>query len=141
MSPEVIARLCPTHRYLGVAGLADHRLAFTRRSVKTRTGVADIVPVAGEMVWGVLYEIDDEEFPAIDRKEGAGWAYVRVKVAVRLASGGQEYAAVTYTVASKESAQIPPSSRYMDGIITAARMRGLPAAYTKSLETVATTES
>jgi hypothetical protein len=61
MAPEVIARLSPQHRYLGVARLTDHRPAFTRRSVKTGTGVADVVPASGQMVWGVLYKIGDDE--------------------------------------------------------------------------------
>jgi hypothetical protein len=43
MAPNVITQLCPRHSYLGVAYLADHRLAFTRRSTKTRTGTT--VPV------------------------------------------------------------------------------------------------
>ena len=51
MAPEVITRLCPRARYLGVARLTDHRLAFTRRSVRTGTGVADIVPAPGKTVW------------------------------------------------------------------------------------------
>jgi gamma-glutamylcyclotransferase (GGCT)/AIG2-like uncharacterized protein YtfP len=122
MAPNVIARLCPRHIYLGVAHLADHRLAFTRRSMKTRTGVADIVQAAGETVWGVLYRIDDNELTAIDRKEGHDWAYKRVMLPVRL-EGGRERAAVTYTVRSKEPAQVPPSRQYLDLVIAAARAR------------------
>ena len=74
MASEVIARLSPRHRYLGVACLADYRLAFTRRSVKGGTGVADIVWAPGEQVWGVLYEIAEDELAAIDREEGYDWA-------------------------------------------------------------------
>jgi len=135
MAPDVITRLCPRHSYLGVALLADHRLAFTRRSVRTRTGVADIVPAADEMVWGVLYRIDDDELTAIDRKEGYDWAYTRVTLPVRL-EGGPERAAVTYTVRSKETAQVPPSRQYLDLVIAAARERGLPGAYIRQIEAI-----
>jgi len=35
---------------------------------------ADIVWAPGEQVWGVLYEIAEDELAAIDRKEGYDWA-------------------------------------------------------------------
>src|SRR5215472_5906852 len=138
MAPDVIARMCPGHRYLGAACLADHRLAFTRRSVKTRTGVADIVPCLGEMVWGTLYEIEDSQLAAIDRKEGLGWAYTRVRIPILLAENGHEHRALTYMVIRKEPTEIPPSRQYLDDIISAARARGLPAPYIQRLEAVAT---
>jgi gamma-glutamylcyclotransferase len=140
MAPNVITRLCPRHRYLGVAHLADHRLAFTRRSMKTRTGVADIVQAAGETVWGVLYRIDDDELTAIDRKEGHDWAYTRVTLPVRL-EGGPECAAVTYTVRFKEPTEVPPSRQYLDLVIAAARKRGLPGEYIKQIEAISVADN
>ena len=140
MAPDVIRRLCPRHSYLGVAQLADHRLAFTRRSVKTGTGVADIVQAAGQMVWGVLYRIDDDELAAIDRKEGHDWAYKRVMLPVRL-EGGPERTAVTYTVRSKEATQIPPSRRYLGLVIAAAHERGLPNPYIEQIEAIRVADS
>jgi len=71
MAPTVMARLCPGHRYLGVARLDGYRLAFTRRSVRTGSGVADIVGAPGSTVWGVVYEIGEEDLAALDRKERA----------------------------------------------------------------------
>jgi gamma-glutamylcyclotransferase len=140
LAPNVITRLCPRHSYLGVAHLADHRLAFTRRSRKTGTGVADIVQAAGEMVWGVLYRIDDNELAAIDRKEGHDWAYKRVMLPVRL-EGGPERTAVTYTVCSKERTQVPPSRQYLDLVIEAVRERGLPGPYIEQIEAIRVADS
>ena len=140
MAPAVIRRLCPRHSYLGVAYVGGHRLAFTRRSMRTGTGVADIVRAAGETVWGVLYRIDDDELAAIDRKEGHDWAYKRVMLAVRL-DGGPERTAVTYTVRSKEPAQVPPSRQYLDLVIAAARERGLPGSYIEQIEAVRVADS
>ena len=134
MAPEVITRLCPRARYLGVARLTDHRLAFTRRSVRTGTGVADIVPAPGETVWGALYELDGSELAAIDRKEGLGWAYTRLAVTVRLITGGPERAAVTYVVARREPTEVAPSREYLGQVIAAARERGLPRQYVVQLE-------
>ena len=138
MAPDVMARLCPTHRYLGIARLADHRLAFTRRSVKTGSGVADIVEDPGRTVWGVLYEIEPNELVAVDRKEGNGWAYTRTIVPVRLGPEGPERAAVTYTVRCKEPTDVPPSRQYLGRVIAAARERGLPDRYIEQLTGIAT---
>jgi gamma-glutamylcyclotransferase len=137
MAADVIAKLCPRHRCLGVARLDDYRLAFTRRSRKTGSGVADIVRAPGQTVWGVLYEINDDELAAVDRKEGYNWAYTRVILPVRLGVGGSTRRAVTYTVRSKEPAEVPPSRQYLSGIIAAAHERGLPDSYVAQLEAVA----
>lgn len=83
--------------YLGPARLDDHRLAFTRRSVRTGTGVADVVPAPGESVWGALYELDEGGVEILDCKEGAGWAYVRRPQEVTTIEG-QKVDAFTYTV-------------------------------------------
>lgn len=141
MALGVITRLCPQHRYLGVARLADHRLAFTRRSVKTGTGVADIVRELGQTVWGVLYKVGDDELAAIDRKEGLGWAYTRVILPVHLVEGDRQCAAIAYTVASKEPREIPPSRQYLRQMIVAARERGLPHPYIEWLEAVRVAEN
>lgn len=141
MAPNVIVTLCPGSRFLGAACLADYRLAFTRRSRKTGTGVADIVQAPGQTVWGVLYEIRDDELAAIDRKEGYDWAYTRIVLPVRLRVGGPERTAVIYTVRSKDPTEIPPSRQYLDRIIAAARRRGLPGTYIQQLESVSTAGS
>jgi gamma-glutamylcyclotransferase len=137
MASGVMARLCPRHQYLGPACLNDYRLAFTRRSVKTGTGVADVVPASDQTVWGALYEIGDDELAAIDKKEGYDWAYTRVTLPVRPAAG-PERPAISYTVAAKQTPEIPPSPEYLARIIAAARERGLPPEYIAALQVVVT---
>jgi gamma-glutamylcyclotransferase (GGCT)/AIG2-like uncharacterized protein YtfP len=120
-------------RVVGVASLAGHRLAFTRRSVRTGTGVADVVPSAGDTVWGVVYELDAEELAALDQKEGAGWAYERQPRRVRMADGA-EIDAFIYTVVNKELDEVPPSDAYLERLVLGARDRGFPASYIRTLE-------
>jgi len=54
MSAAAIDAACPGNRFLGPAELRDHRLAFTRRSLRTGTGVADVLAAPGHSVWGAL---------------------------------------------------------------------------------------
>jgi gamma-glutamylcyclotransferase len=134
MSPTVMSANCRRHRFLGVARLADHRLMFNRRSVRTGTGVADVVPAKGISVWGALYEVDEDDLSAIDRKEGYDWAYTRAPLAVQLYDQGSEHVALTYTVRRKEPTEVCPSPEYLDGLIDAARELGLPEGYLRFLE-------
>jgi len=127
---EVDGRTAPS---LGVARLDDHRLAFTRRSVRTGTGVADVISAPGEVVWGVLYELEPDQVSALDAKEGLGWAYGRVSRRVRTPAG-EEVDAFLYTVLHKEAEQVPPSDAYLARLLRGARRHGLPADYVQALE-------
>jgi gamma-glutamylcyclotransferase len=133
MAEQVMDRLCPGHRFLGAAELAGHRLAFTRRSIRTGSGVADIVRAEGQSVWGALYELDDTQLAPIDEKEGNGWAYERRQVRVRLAGDERELQAHAYAVIAPQDAEIRPSVKYLQGLLDAARERALPAAYVAEL--------
>jgi gamma-glutamylcyclotransferase (GGCT)/AIG2-like uncharacterized protein YtfP len=141
MAESVMAAHCPGHRYIGPADLPGHRLAFTRRSVRTLTGVADIVRADGQSVWGALYELDESDLLAIDRKEGNGSNYERMPVRVR--PGGREpYSdALTYAVIDPLDTEVQPSPEYLDGLVKAADARGLPVAYRRALAALAEASS
>jgi gamma-glutamylcyclotransferase (GGCT)/AIG2-like uncharacterized protein YtfP len=125
MAEHVMTERCPGHRFIGVAELRGHRFAFSRRSVRTGTGVSDVVADPANSVWGVVYEVDD--LAALDAKEGAGWAYDRCDVTVVV--DGVERDAITYKVMKPEPAEVPPSETYLAGILRAGMERGLPEAY------------
>jgi gamma-glutamylcyclotransferase (GGCT)/AIG2-like uncharacterized protein YtfP len=129
MADAVMAAHCPGHVLVGVGELPGHRFAFSRRSVRTGTGVADVVPDPASSVWGVVYEVDD--LAALDAKEGAGWAYERYPVTVRL--GSEEREALTYRVMQPEPAEVRPSDEYLARILDAGAERGLPDAYREEL--------
>ena len=133
MDAATMERHCPGHRYVGVAELREHRLAFTRRSKRTGTGVADIVASPGKSVWGVLYELDDSQLAAIDEKEGNGWAYQRKLLTVVLHDGAAEHEAHAYAVIAPDDAHVPPSVEYLGLILAAARARGLPQSHLDAL--------
>jgi gamma-glutamylcyclotransferase (GGCT)/AIG2-like uncharacterized protein YtfP len=133
MDEELMRVCCPAHRLIGVVRLDDHRLAFTRRSVRTGTGVADVVRDRGHAVWGVLYEVSGEDLRGLDSKEGAGWAYERQQRRVHLLADGSVHDAITYTVLHRDLDPVRPSPAYLGQLIAAARRRGLPEQYIASL--------
>ncbi len=122
---------CPGHRYLGAAGLRDHRLAFTRRSLRTGTGVADVLAAPGASVWGALYALDQAHLATIDEKEGAGWAYERR--AVRVIADDGELEAFAYAVIAPDAEHVQPSREYLQALLDGARERDLPEAYVAAL--------
>jgi gamma-glutamylcyclotransferase len=115
---------CPEHRYLGLARLDGFRVELRRRSIRWGGGAADIVPAPGERVWGVLYEVADEELDRLDEKEGEGFAYRRRAVEVEYE--GERRAAVAYEVINKEPEQVEATPEYLALLRAAARERGLP---------------
>jgi gamma-glutamylcyclotransferase len=115
---------CPRHRYLGPARLDGFRVEFRRRSIRWAGGAADIVPAAGESVWGALYEVPEGELDRLDRKEGEGFAYRRR--AVEVEHRGEPRAAVAYEVIDKEPDEVEPTPEYLELLRAAARERGLP---------------
>ncbi len=133
MSSAVMDAECLRHRFLDRAHLPRHRLAFTRRSVLTGTGVADVVADPARTVWGALYELGTEDLASLDDKEGSGWAYERRGVRV-VTDDGAAHAAVAYVVVARSTEMIEPSPRYLQRLIDAGRERGLPADYLDAIK-------
>ena len=61
---------CRSACFVGVALLADHLLAFTRKSERRQCGVADAVADKDSKVWGVVYQIDERDVGKLDANEG-----------------------------------------------------------------------
>ena len=122
---------CPDHRFLGAARLDGFRLEFRRRSVRWGGGAADLVPAAGDSVWGALYELPDGALEALDLKEGAGFAYRRVDVDVELA--GEPRRAIAYEVERKEPREVAPTDDYLRLLVAGAAERGLPNEYVEAI--------
>jgi gamma-glutamylcyclotransferase (GGCT)/AIG2-like uncharacterized protein YtfP len=60
---------CPSAEFVCRAKLASHRLAFTRMSVHRRCGVADILRDEAKDVWGVVYELSENDLENLDKDE------------------------------------------------------------------------
>ena len=60
---------CPLAKFVCHGKLPAHRLAFTLKSAKPDCGVADVLPDQAKDVWGVVYEIPDNELKNLDKDE------------------------------------------------------------------------
>lgn len=125
----------PQMRPVTPAYLPDHALSFSVASGNRRGGVLDIVPRRGHVVGGTLFEVDDADWDALDRKEGAPKFYERVTRNV-IDKHGRWIEADTYAVvASRRELYVQPHPDYVklvaagrkqfslctDGLLAAAR--------------------
>jgi gamma-glutamylcyclotransferase len=119
---------------VGPALLRGHRLVWTKRSADG-SGKCGVLPTAdpADVVWGVLFEIDDRELSILDRAEGAGRGYLRETIAVR--AGGRPVEAATY-IAIDVVEGLRPYEWYKRLAVAGAKKAGLPTAYIDWLNTV-----
>lgn len=126
-------RRCPSAETLGVGILRDYRLAFSRFSRTRGCGVADIVACDGEAVWGLVYDISEDDLTgSLDRYEGYPSNYTRLVLAIEMAAGGS-LDAWAYSVVEKDE-HVEPDRFYLDIMRTAAAEHGFPAAYRALLD-------
>lgn len=132
---------CPSARAIGIARLPDHRLAFTRKSVKRACGVADALFEAGRNVWGVVFEISQPDVIALDKSEGyrpgrEENSYWRRQRMVFLDGDDERPITAEAYFAEPESDPPPPSQAYMALILSGARHWHLPDNYIAELEAI-----
>lgn len=143
MNPEQMKKSCPNATAKGIAKLDNHKLTFPRLSSNWGGGIASVDPKKGSEVWGVLYEVSEDEMRQLDESEGylgpenAKNVYERVG-AVAVVHFGALVQAVLYEIAYNRGS-FPPSRKYLDTILAGARAHGLPAEYITMLEGIQTT--
>jgi len=119
-------------RPLGPARLDGFRLEFRRRSQRWGAGAADVVQRPGATVWGVLWQLDEAAWEALDAKEFVAHGGYRRRPVTVLAAAGP-VGAVTYEVVDKVDPELPPSPAYLDLLLVAAASAGLPEDYVREL--------
>lgn len=130
MNEKDIRRTTPAE-FVSAATLYDYKLAFTRYSSGRRGGVADIVKSSGDYVEGVLFKVKD--LAALDRREGAPFAYKRKRVKVLVHERMKIISVMTYEVTNKEPYEIKPSESYKRLILDGAK-QFLSKTYQKELK-------
>jgi hypothetical protein len=138
MLPERLEKRVPSARALGVATLKGYALRFNKLS-KDGSSKANIVPSADPraVVYGVLYDLDDDDRPRLDRAEGLNKGYQVRRVRVRRDSAEAEEEAFTY-IAAPEAVRdhLPPFRWYKDIVIAGATRNRLPQLYVRQIEAI-----
>ncbi len=126
----------PSARFLILAELQGHKLCFHKVS-KDGSGKCDAAPAGqpGDLVYGVVFEIDPGDKPALDRCEGVGRGYE--ETTVTLATDEGPLSAFTYRAQPNHiDPALRPYTWYKDLVLGGAREHALPQHYIASIESV-----
>jgi gamma-glutamylcyclotransferase len=86
-----------------------YKLVFDKIAERDKNSpVADIIKSPGDVVFGILYSIDREELPKLDKQEG-GYQKIQIKVHSK---DGRIHNATTYTVIDKQDLPNPNPKLY-----------------------------
>lgn len=133
MDWQQMQRRCPSSKFVCVARLADYHFAIARHSRLRGCGTATIVAQCGSEVWGIVYDVSDEDLLALDAFEDG---YRREKVLVTPLNDGHHPIEVLVYIAEKEECAPLPNPGYKRHIIDGARYWQLPATYCAMLEKI-----
>ncbi len=127
----------PSATAIGIGQLEGHALRWDKHSWRDGSGKCDaeFTGEQSDVVWGVVFELDTEDKPALDQAEGLGNGYIEKVVTILTEAG--PITAVTYLATDKD-ASLRPYHWYKALVIAGAREHSLPPSYRSCLELVAT---
>lgn len=128
---DVMRRVCPSARAVGVMRLDDYEIGFAKCADPTQAGCTlDKAP--GASMWGVQYELSDEDMARLDKAAGVGkrdWVHHNITVRDR---SGAAVETMTYIIPETSGPHQPPDS-YVAPIYKGAADFDLPADYVARL--------
>ncbi len=144
MDPTQMRARCRGAQARGIGYLADHRLTFPRWSNIREHAVASVEVCADTHVWGVLFDMTEDDWANLHRREGYvapdhpqnGYDLHAVDIDMR----GEIVAAHTYVAKINPIRPDPglTSVHYLNQIIAGALAHNLPDDYLARLRAVPT---
>lgn len=136
MSSRRLKQRCSTATFLEICKIEGYKLVFNKKS-QDESLKANIryTGHAYDIVWGVIFEIEDNQKPALDRAEGKGFGYNESLIVVSDKQGNQhECSAFIASETQYLEDNLLPYDWYMEHCITGAKEHGLPEEYVSILE-------
>ncbi len=131
MNWEQMQRRCPSAQFVCVARLKNYRFAIARHSRLRNCGTANIYAQTGSEVWGIIYDVSDQELTILDGFEDG---YRRKRMLVLPAGESESGVEVLVYIAEKEDKVPLPSSEYKQLVVSGARYWEIPEVYLRMLE-------
>lgn len=125
---------CPRASVIGVGKVSHYGLFFTRWSHSWDSATADILPERNKEVYGVLYDLPQEDLKRMDQFADYPRSYIRQDVGVDFQ--GAILPALTY-VAMRQGVFLP-SKTYLERMIVGAEGYHLPDHYIAFLRAIQT---
>jgi len=116
--------------------LDSYTLCFNKESTLDHSGKANIVPDEQGTVWGVVFEVHEEELERLRAFEGG---YKKKKVEVVTPGQTEKLSAEAFVTDAGKPDRLPTSS-YLQTILEGACQHWLPMEYCQRLANVKTTD-
>lgn len=136
LHPLRLTERVPSARMIGSVELANHRLAFHKRS-HDGSGKCNLqqTGMGTDRVFGAIYDLDPEHKPLLDRHEGVGSGYLDEPL--EIVYQGQTYDCFTYRAQTSHIVDhLLPYHWYKQLVLLGARYCEFPPAYIAAIEAV-----
>jgi gamma-glutamylcyclotransferase len=129
-----LRRRVPSATFANIAKLVGHSFRFHKRSTDgSGKGDAFETGNALDIIWGVIFDIDERQKPTLDEAEGLGEGYEE-KTANVLDKSGHEHVVVLYVAeANSIDNTLRPYSWYKRFVIDGARQHDLPGEFINTI--------
>ena len=124
MDPRHMLERVPGASVLGPARLDGFRLEFNVFSSEWEGGAANLEPDQQGHVWGVLWDVPDNQLDGLDAYEGHPVFFRREEVTVQ--ASAEPVQAWTFRVAHQERSYVRPTDPYVQMLRSAIRVQNLP---------------
>ncbi len=132
MSTDYIRDYCPSVKFVMRASLPNFHIEFRRYSEDMEGGLSSIIEAPGEMVKGVLYEVDEKEILELDILEDVPQGVYHRDTFLVFGEDGEWHHADLYRVANP-AGPFMPSKKYVDYMVAGAKEHQLDPEYTAKL--------
>ncbi|KAF5331168.1 hypothetical protein D9619_005355 [Psilocybe cf. subviscida] len=127
---DQMKRRCPRSKYIGVGVLQDWKWIINVR------GYANIIPSIGDIVYGLMYELTEQDEHDLDTYEGSAYSKLNLDVKQNasdpLSTPGGVISALVYVDVVRKSESPDPKTEYiyrMNKGIEDALAQGVPKEY------------
>lgn len=134
MDPRLMQKAVPQATPAGHGRLEGYRVEFNVYSDRWQGGAANLEPDRDAHVWGIVWELGEDDLPKLDTYVGHPTYYRREEVTVETDAGSVD--CITYRVAH-QSGYVRPTDPYLNRLRQAIRMQGLPPEALDILEAAA----
>jgi gamma-glutamylcyclotransferase (GGCT)/AIG2-like uncharacterized protein YtfP len=126
MNHEQMKKRCRNAKFIGRGYIENYNFVYDGYSFSRKGAVANIIPYEGDIVFGAIWEINEDDLKNLDKYEGYPNVYNR-KLIIAKDDNGLEYNVWVYL---RESQGIGmPSKEYYDIVIKGAKECNLPEDY------------
>ena len=133
LNQEFLRIHCPSARFIMKAFLPNQEVQFRFWSDVRNGGISTIVPAPGELVHGVIYEVEASDLERLDVLESVPQGLYSRDSFLVLGEDQAWHKADLYRV-TEPRGPFAPARSYVELMLTGAKERGLDPVYVKRIE-------